>query len=70
MLVHGTQDPVVPFEQSVLMRDALKAAGVEADLVALEGAGHGWPMNSDFGQQALGRLLPFFERHLKVGEDG
>lgn len=66
LLVHGTLDPVVPFEQSVFMRDTLKAANVEVDLVALEGAGHGWPINSAFGQQALARVVPFFERHLKV----
>lgn len=65
LLVHGTQDPVLPFEQSVLMRDALKAANVAVDLVALEGAGHGWPINSPFGQQALARVVPFFERHLR-----
>ncbi len=65
LLVHGTLDPVVPFEQSVLMRDALKAANVEVDLVALEGAGHGWPINSVLGQQVLARVVPFFARHLQ-----
>ncbi|MCL6641770.1 MAG: prolyl oligopeptidase family serine peptidase [Candidatus Bipolaricaulota bacterium] len=65
LLVHGTQDPIVPLEQSVVMRDALKAVNVEVDLVALEGAGHGWPINSVFGQQALARVVPFFARHLK-----
>jgi arylsulfatase A-like enzyme/dienelactone hydrolase len=65
LLVHGTRDPLVPFEQSVLMRDALKAADVEANLVAIEGAGHGWPINSPFGERALQEAVPFFERHLK-----
>jgi acetyl esterase/lipase len=66
LLVHGTQDPVVPFEQSVLMRDALNAAKVEVELFPIEGAGHGWPFNSTPGQQALARVLPFFEKHLRA----
>jgi len=66
LLVHGTQDRTVPFEQSVLMRDALKAKNIEVDLVAIEGAGHGWPFNSPANDQALARVLPFFEAHLKA----
>lgn len=41
LLIHGTADHVVPFEQSVVMRDRLLAAGVDADLVPMHGAGHG-----------------------------
>jgi acetyl esterase/lipase len=66
LLVHGTKDPVVPFEQSVLMREALKTKNVEAELVAIEGAGHGWPINSPPGELALARALPFFDKFLKA----
>jgi len=65
MLVHGTLDPVVPFEQSVSMEHALQTAGVEVELVPIEGAGHGWPIDSPFGEQALTQVAAFFERHLK-----
>jgi alpha-L-fucosidase 2 len=41
LLLHGTADHVVPFDQSVHMRDRLVASGGEADLIAIPGAGHG-----------------------------
>ena len=42
ILVHGTADEVVPFEQSVRYAGQ---AGSEAELVALEGAGHFEPID-------------------------
>jgi acetyl esterase/lipase len=41
LIIHGTADPIVPFRQSELLREALRKAGVEAGLVTVEGAGHG-----------------------------
>jgi acetyl esterase/lipase len=40
LLVHGTVDTVVPYEQSVVLADALAAVGVRAELVPIEGADH------------------------------
>jgi acetyl esterase/lipase len=40
LLVHGEADTVVPFGQSVELRDALAAVGVSAELVAVPGADH------------------------------
>lgn len=40
LLVHGTADVDVPFEQSSLLHGALLAAGAESELVAVEGADH------------------------------
>ena len=40
LLLHGTADTDVPFEQSVLMEEALTAAGVNARLITLAGAPH------------------------------
>ncbi len=42
ILVHGTADDVVPFEQSARY---VEAAGGEAELVALDGAGHFEPID-------------------------
>ena len=42
ILVHGTADDVVPFEQSERYAEA---AGGEAELVPLEGAGHFEPID-------------------------
>ena len=40
LLVHGTDDRSVPYQQSVDMADALKAAGKSVKLVKLEGGDH------------------------------
>ncbi|MFC7571655.1 alpha/beta hydrolase family protein [Klenkia terrae] len=40
LLVHGTADWLVPYEQSEILHAALTAAGVPATLVPVEGALH------------------------------
>jgi len=40
LLVHGDLDPLVPYEQSALMYDRLVNAGVPAQLVMVQNAGH------------------------------
>jgi acetyl esterase/lipase len=63
LVVHGTKDDHVAFEQAGWMIDRLKACGVEAELLAFEGAGHGFKgADADKAQQAL---LDFFAKHLK-----
>ena len=42
LLVHGTEDKHVAYEQTLWMRDRLIACGVEVELLTLEGAGHGF----------------------------
>jgi acetyl esterase/lipase len=64
LLIHGTNDRTVPFNQSELLHDALKKAGVESTLVPVEGGGHG-----GFPPQELAdRLRQFFDKHLR-GKD-
>ncbi len=41
LIMHGDQDPLVPFSQSVLFEASLQAAGVQVELVKMEGEGHG-----------------------------
>ena len=41
LLIHGTADPLVPFEQSRSMCKAIRSAGGECDLLAVKGGGHG-----------------------------
>jgi acetyl esterase/lipase len=41
-LAHGNADLVSPYQQSIRLRDALAAAGKEATLYTVEGAGHMW----------------------------
>jgi acetyl esterase/lipase len=40
LMIHGTDDLVVPIDQSRDMRDAMREAGAEARLLELYGAGH------------------------------
>jgi acetyl esterase/lipase len=40
LLVHGTADTVVPYQQSVVLADALTSVAAQVDLVPIEGAEH------------------------------
>src|SRR6202167_5217387 len=39
--IHGDEDPVVPYEQSMRLHKALSEAGVPNELVTIKGGGHG-----------------------------
>jgi acetyl esterase/lipase len=41
LVLHGTLDKLIPFNQSQLLVDAVRAVGVPARLVPVQGAGHG-----------------------------
>lgn len=41
MIIHGTADHTVPYEQSVMLKNKLEAAGVHVDFYAVEGGRHG-----------------------------
>ncbi len=63
LIVHGTEDPVVPYKQSVWLRDRLRKAGVPVALVTVEGGGHG-----PFRNPKVDELVAqFFATHL-LGE--
>ncbi len=40
-IVHGTADPIVPFNQSVELHKALEKEGIKTQFVKVEGGGHG-----------------------------
>jgi acetyl esterase/lipase len=63
LCVHGTQDKYVAYEQAVWLVERLKAAGVEAELLTLQGAGHGFKGKD--AESADRAMLAFFDRHLK-----
>ena len=64
LLIHGTEDKYVAYEQAVWMRDRLAACGVPVELLTLEGAGHGF--KGPDAEKADKALLAFFERALKA----
>jgi acetyl esterase len=41
LLIHGTKDRLVPFQQSIEMRDALQKAGANGEVYSVPGGGHG-----------------------------
>ena len=63
LLIHGTEDKYVAFEQAQWMYDRLKAADVEVELLKLEGAGHGFK-GADL-EKSEAAMFAFFDRHLK-----
>jgi acetyl esterase/lipase len=62
LTIHGTADRYVAYEQAVWLTDRLRAAGVEAELETLEGAGHGF--QGQDAERAERRMLAFFDRYL------
>ena len=61
LIIHGDQDKLVPYHQSVLLKDALEKAGVPVTFYKVEGGGHGW-----FRDPKVPELTKaFLEQHLK-----
>ena len=58
LLVHGTDDTVVPIEQSRKMESALKAAGKSVTLIVIKGQDH-WLTNEDGRVQMLKAAVDF-----------
>jgi acetyl esterase/lipase len=61
LIIHGDKDFLVPLQQSQLLIDKLKAAGVKTELVVKPGLGHGWPTMA----QDLVTIADWFDKHLK-----
>ena len=60
MIVHGTEDPIVPFSQSEKLFQKLTEKKQEATFFAVEGAGHG----SAFTSEVLEAGVEFIRKHL------
>jgi len=63
LLIHGTEDKYVAYEQATWIHDKLKASEVEVELLTLQGAGHGF--KGDDAVKAEKAMLEFFDKHLK-----
>lgn len=68
LILHGTEDKYVAHEQGVWMRDRLKGAGVDVEMLTLEGAGHGFK-GAD-AAKAEAAMLAFFDARLKQAGTG
>jgi len=67
LLLHGTDDTTVPYEQSVRFREAVEAVGGHAELFTAEGAGHGFFNRDPWFEPTLARMVEFFLRWLGPG---
>ena len=63
LCIHGTDDKYVAYEQAVWLIDKLKASGVEAELLTMEGAGHGFKGKD--AETADKAMLAYFDKQLK-----
>lgn len=61
LLVHGTEDPLVPLASPQGMAAALRGVGVRVELMPLEGLGHTAPM---WKPDAVAKTIGFLEAHL------
>jgi alpha-L-fucosidase 2 len=57
LLIHGTADPLVLFEQSRNMCRAIRKAGGHCDLIAVKGGGHGLRRWESAGLTSYKRLM-------------
>ena len=63
LILHGTDDQRVPPENSVRLRDRLLACGSKAELILIEGAGHGSPQV--YTEPWRQRILTFLKQSMQ-----
>lgn len=63
LFFHGTDDPLIPLDQSKRMANKLRQSGVPARVVVLPGEGHGFTDAKN--QDAMRQMLDFLGEHLK-----
>lgn len=64
LILHGTADQIVPYQQAVEMTRKLKEAGVEAQLFTGEGAPHTFYGSKQWFEPTLRAVEAFLLRHL------
>jgi acetyl esterase/lipase len=62
LIVHGDADTVVPISQSELLDEKLHGAGLESELIRVEGAGHDYP--DLLTPDVVAHVAHFFWKHL------
>jgi acetyl esterase/lipase len=66
LIIHGDRDPLVPYQQSLLLVSALQAANVPVTFYPVEGAGHG-----GFTDPKVASLTTeFLAKHLQPSQQG
>ncbi len=65
LLMHGTDDPVVPIEQSEALAARIGAAGGDVDFVVYEGEGHGFRLPANVADE-YDRTEAFLDRVIRA----
>lgn len=65
LICHGNEDPIVPYQQSVMLRNALEQAGTPVYLYTAFGAEHGFT-NQSFAA-VVGEFLDYYLKGVKAG---
>jgi acetyl esterase/lipase len=66
LLVHGTEDTLVPFKQSRSLEKKLKAAGAKVRLLPIEGAGHNFDGEAE--KEADAAAIKYLDEMLRFKE--
>lgn len=68
LCIHGTEDSVVPVEQSESIADKLRASGVPAECIAVPGRGHAFDyLHPSVRRELFPKILAFLDKHLDGG---
>ncbi|MEL7540040.1 MAG: S9 family peptidase [Pseudomonadota bacterium] len=67
LLIHGDDDTVVPYDQSMVMERALRRAGKQVELIKLKGEDH-WLSGAATRVQTLQEMDRFIAQHLPISE--
>jgi acetyl esterase/lipase len=66
LLIHGTKDTDVPYEQSAMMAQELSRKGIKHDLVTVQDAGHGLAgAKPAVVADVQDRVLAFLKKHIQ-----
>ena len=61
LIIHGSKDPLVPFDQSQRLHRLLRVVKVPSTLIKIDGGGHGGFRSRELDS----RVRKFFDRHLQ-----
>jgi acetyl esterase/lipase len=67
IIIHGTEDELVPIQLAKDIERRAGEVGVDCVLLTMEGAGHGLPLDSEHGGVTMyDHIAAFFYRHLDL----
>ncbi len=69
LLIHGTADATVPYDQSVKMRDRIQQVGAACELYSVEGGAHGmggWEKDPKL-QAYKAELIQWLKKTMRIG---